>query len=67
MRRCPKCKRWELDVTPERDTIPDDKSYFFRCWNCGFECSREKAEKENYPSEAMLITLLKGGKKEKWK
>lgn len=48
MRKCPKCKKWELDVQPEKDYPQEDEEehYFFRCWNCGFECSKEEAEKK---------------------
>jgi len=47
MRICPKCKKRELDVTIPQDT-PQEDEYFFRCWNCGFECSKETAEKNEY-------------------
>lgn len=59
MRKCPECKKWELDVTVPGDSDPEEiEDYFFRCWNCGFECGKNEAEEKNYPSEAILIKKL---------
>jgi len=48
MRVCPKCKKRELDVTVPNDFIDrnDIEDYFFRCWNCGFECSKKEGQKQ---------------------
>ena len=54
MRKCPKCKNWELDVTLDKKK-PQENPYFFRCWNCGFECSKE--EGETYQTEQITITI----------
>ena len=47
MRNCPKCNKRELDVTVPKDS--PYKEYFFRCWNCGFECSKKEADKIKTP------------------
>ncbi len=65
MRKCPKCKKWELDVTVPKDSEENVEDYFFRCWNCGFECSKKEAEEKDYPSESLAIEFSKtkmGGK-----
>ena len=62
MRKCPKCKKWELDVQPEMDYPQEDNEeehYFFKCWNCGFECSKGQAEENKYPSGTIKITKNK--------
>ena len=52
MRMCPKCNKRELDVT----TYENFKaySYFFSCWNCGFECSKKEAEENEFKWEEMV-------------
>lgn len=62
MRICPKCHKHELDVTvpddnPNKNIEEDIEDYYFRCWNCGFTCSRKEAEK--YSSEAIIISKKK--------
>ncbi len=59
MRKCPECNKWELDVQPEMDNPLEENPYFFMCWNCGFECGKERAEKGNYLSEAISIKFEK--------
>lgn len=61
MRKCPKCKKWELDVFPTMDSY-EAEDYYFRCWNCDFWCS--KTEGQKYPSEAIILIRKKKEKNE---
>ena len=54
MRICPKCNKLELDVQPDMH-LDSEEAYFFRCWNCGFKCSKEEGQK--YPSEAIELNM----------
>jgi hypothetical protein len=56
MRRCPKCDKWELDLTISKDHTQHNGDYYFRCWNCGFTCSKKEAL--IYPSEEIVISKV---------
>jgi len=53
MRKCPICKKFELDVTIPKTKVKGIKDYFFRCHNCDYECCKEQGQE--FESEAILL------------
>jgi hypothetical protein len=42
MRLCPKCNKWELDLTISKDHTEHNGDYYFKCWNCGLLAVKKK-------------------------